>query len=414
MNNLFCNPRATCLVGRVAAFMAISMFSLADTSAQTVSNVRAQVSQDNAGAVIAYDLDSPAGPALVNVYYTLDDGATFRAVSGGLVGDVGASVSAGLNKIIQWPDMGVALHAYHGSQIKFRVAAQPGSLPYHIQFDTDMTTATEGQGTVKIPVRAVNDYFGKIRYTVGAMTNVTTGTVSGDIFPLSGEVQMIAGEAEIEVTIHDDMVIEDPKTLALDLEFDESLGYDLGATFRHMVILHDNDGYWNGVMMGNKTSDGEASFRMAILQSGNSFEGNLISAGTTGGLSTFPPGEWPLNISYDGTKFTATTRASMPVPATSMFPNATAMQRNVTFVADTSTTGIYKANVLIGGEFKDEMQGSGTSAYLGSVTVGGFALLRELSAFQPPDPPVIPISEVLPNGAPQPVGVLNSSQGVTE
>lgn len=67
-------------------------------------------------------------------------------------------------------------------------------------------------------------------------------------------------DSTIPITILDDLQIDDPKALILDLEFDEFLGYAVGTKFRHMIMLYDNRGYWSGVL---ENDDVEAGFRVA-------------------------------------------------------------------------------------------------------------------------------------------------------
>lgn len=375
-------------------------------NAQVVENVTARLDNEQNGAIINYDLQSPDPDEFrVSLYYSLDYGATFQPATTSVTGDIGTAVTRGTGKAINWPNFVSDMRRFRGRQVIFRVAAQPGEDAYVVEFVDNMTTAAEGQGAANIVLKASRPFFGTIRYEVSALTNVMMGPVlNPDIGTLSGQVEMAGTSAVIAVPIMDDFDLEEPKALTLDLVYDESLGYTPGPNFRTMLILYDDDAFWNGVMRGTRAAEGEVPFRMALARRDGQLSATLVSSSNTArDSSAFPPGNWPVSSTWDGTVFSAESEA-IPMPASSLFPDSQDLQRKLRLHADTrSSDTIVQFDKLIMGHSTDGATAQDCSGYLNMASPGGFLMIKEILPFVAPEPTIMPLPAELPRGGAGPV-----------
>ena len=106
-------------MNKICLFLLIVFCSPAVFS-QEVTNLR--VAQDGNNVIITYDLTGVASEYTVNLFYTNDDGLTWKGPLKQVTGDVGTVKGTGINKTITWNTF-LEIGLFEGN-LQFKVVAE--------------------------------------------------------------------------------------------------------------------------------------------------------------------------------------------------------------------------------------------------------------------------------------------------
>jgi hypothetical protein len=258
-----------------------------------------------------------------------------------------------------------------------------------VNFASAQSSVSEGDGVHQVHLSLSRSYTGTIRYRVA---DLSTASASTDV-ALSGVAEASGTTAVIQIPILDDLVIEQVKTLVLDIEADPE-NYLPGGASRHIILLYDNDSYWSGVL---RNDDSEQSFRMRLLRHGSQVQGALVSSLDTNsadgiqGVGTIPPGTWPLSSAQlTSTHFQAIS-SPIPVGTSTLFGGST-LNRILNLVAEPDQTGSnpgtnywMKPNLIMGTYTDTLTPSSPALGYLQRQTSGVFVLMEDLPILPAPE-----------------------------
>ncbi|HEX7860220.1 MAG TPA: hypothetical protein VF773_07845 [Verrucomicrobiae bacterium] len=267
------------------------------------------------------------------------------------------------------------------------------SVPQNVKvnFASAQSSTREGDGFHQIMLNLSQSFFGQVRYRI---SHLTTASIPSD-FDLSGIVEANGTTAVIRIPLIDDLVIENVEMLVLDLEADPEK-YLTGGASRHTVSIHDNDGYWSGVLRNDNSEQG---FRLRLLRQGSTMQGAFVSSddtnSTTGvqGIGTIPPGNWPLaTAQLSNTTFEAVS-GPIPMGSSTLFGNS-ALTRVLNLVAKPAPGGSnpgtnywIKSNLILG-TYTDTLSPADSNlAYLRRESTGIFVLMEDLPVLPFPDSP---------------------------
>ena len=262
-----------------------------------------------------------------------------------------------------------------------------------MNFAIPQSSAKEGDGVHQVLLNLSRSYTGPIHYRV---SDLSTASAATD-FALSGVVDAEGTTAVIPIPLLDDLVVEEVKTLVLDLELNlegEPAKYIPGGASRHTVLVYDNDSYWSGML---RNDDTEQAFRLRLLRHGTAVQGAFVSSLETNsadgiqGVGSIPPGTWPLsNAQLTGTNFQAVSVA-IPVGTSTLF-GASTLNRVLQLVAVPDQSGSnpgtnywMKPNLIMGTYTDTLTPSSPNFDYLRRQTSGVFVLIEDLPILPAPD-----------------------------
>lgn len=262
-----------------------------------------------------------------------------------------------------------------------------------VNFAIPQSSAKEGDGVHQVLLNLSRSYTGPIHYRV---SDLSTASAATD-FALSGVVDAEGTTAVIPIPLLDDLVVEEVKTLVLDLELNlegEPAKYIPGGASRHTVLVYDNDSYWSGML---RNDDTEQAFRLRLLRHGTAVQGAFVSSLETNsadgiqGVGSIPPGTWPLsNAQLTGTNFQAVSVA-IPVGTSTLF-GASTLNRVLQLVAVPDQSGSnpgtnywMKPNLIMGTYTDTLTPSSPNFDYLRRQTSGVFVLIEDLPILPAPD-----------------------------
>jgi hypothetical protein len=269
-------------------------------------------------------------------------------------------------------------------------------------FESNQSSAREGDGTIFIPITFSRAFRGTLRYSVASGSTAVAGV---DFGALSGLLDVDGTSAAIPVSLLDDLLIEDVKLLVIDLVSDPENGYQTGGASRATLLLYDNDATWSGVL---REEGSEQSFRLRMLKQGTTVQAALISKFDTNnpalmqGIGSIPPGEWTMASTALTTNSFATVSTPIPMGSSTLFGEAP-LNRIVSLNSEPGADGknpgtnyLFKPNLIIG-TFTDRFAAENPNQqYLAREASGIFVLAQDL--------PVMPFPVV---------GSASASGGVT-
>jgi hypothetical protein len=281
-------------------------------------------------------------------------------------------------------------------------------------FDLTTSAAQEGDGTIALRVNFARPQprpaaptpiplQGTLHYRIADMSTAVAGQ---DFAPVTGSMFVTGSSAVIPISLVDNTNIQSSRMLVVDLLADPSGGYQVGGASRHLVLLHDNDAYWSGVLRTVETS-AQLGFRLCLVRQGAGVSAALVSEWSTNasqGVGSIPLGRWPVQITnLTSTQFDAAS-APIPVGSSSLFSRV-AMERLLIFHATagaidylTSTNNlgqistnlviphVVRSNMIVG-RFTDTIRSrqAGT-AYAAGSAAGMFVLIQDLPTTPEPNP----------------------------
>lgn len=146
----------------------------------------------------------------------------------------------------------------------------------------------EGDGTVRVRVNFASRFTGTLRISVSG--SATEGT---DYQTLPRSFMVDGTSVEIPITIIDNDVVEDVKTIVLAFSYEDYNGSKAippGAPANYTVYIVDNDSLWTGTIENNGMA---LHFQMKIIQDASGTKGALV----TDGYGIIPKNgtsnEWP-------------------------------------------------------------------------------------------------------------------------
>lgn len=248
-----------------------------------------------------------------------------------------------------------------------------------ISFSKANSLGDEGDGVLQIELVSTAAFSGTVNFRVNPIS--TTSAADFISVPNSRSVtfESTGSTATISFPLTDDAEIENIEALVIDLV--PGSGYFPIGRITHVVLLHDNDNYWSGVMVTDVT---EQPFRLCLIRQGATVTGSLVSD-PVAASSSVPAGTYPLtDLTFDPDSATFdATAANLPVGSSQLFgsPNTT---REIRF---TATPGgdpySFEANSITGTVIDS---GSGALSWTKSAE---FALIKVLPTFDKPAIPVI-------------------------
>lgn len=122
VTNMKIRVRARDYFGNLGSFVNSSNFIL-DTKAPIVSNVSVAQTLTTENFVINYNLTENSGNSVVDLQISSDGGLTWDVASSTLTGDLGAGISAGMGKVINW-NAGVDFNGQEKSNMRVRIKAK--------------------------------------------------------------------------------------------------------------------------------------------------------------------------------------------------------------------------------------------------------------------------------------------------
>ena len=261
-----------------------------------------------------------------------------------------------------------------------------------VEFAELVSTGTEGSPfSVAITLDRPSAEPLTVKYAVVPANS--TATAPGDFTALGGTVVMTGTTASIPITWNDDLTLQPGRALALDLIALSTDGYRTGGRSRHIILLAENDAWWNGVCTDTYA---QRNFRVQMARnaaglqvtfgSGPGNDGLPPLAGeTAGNLSSQSEGIVPIG-SFLGTVQSDTaahfkiTSAAMPVASSGITGALTDLTRTIVLEAQPTAGSFHAiASTRLVGTYTETLT-SATSPYLNRTFTGFFAMARELPA----------------------------------
>ncbi len=281
-------------------------------------------------------------------------------------------------------------------------------VPSMASFDSSTSEIEEG-GTGTVQINFVPAFSGTLTYSVsgsaegadytlsaegtGYTVEYDTETQTGSITVGDNPVESIA----IEISITDDVEVEEVETITLTLEAEQTNGlpeYYPFAPSEHTVYVQENDALWRGSLFRPLADTAvTVDFRMKITRQGGTTTGMLL----TDGIGIIPASEvsvtdealgtgwteWPMTVTtFSDTAFDATVE-DLPIHAIQTTEGKTiipAMTRSLTFTVDTMVpdNGHKIEPDLIAGEFTEQVVCE-TFPNLGYDASGSFFLQKRIA-----------------------------------
>ena len=256
-----------------------------------------------------------------------------------------------------------------------------------IEFVASQSSAREGDGSLRIPLKASHPYVGGVRIVVAGASTAVQGE---DFVVPTATLSWQGTQGELVIPLVDDLTMEDSESLVLEVEADPQDAYLAGPASRHSVLIGDNDTFWTGVL---RREGAEQSFLMRLRQAGPVIEATLVSEFDPDhperirGVGTIPHGEW--NLQPVAPLSSGTFRADsvfIPMGRSALF--GAELGRRLSFEANpTSDTNHIVRTTVIAGIYRDTLTPiqAGLS-HLERQVSGGFVLVEIPSALPLPAP----------------------------
>lgn len=235
---------------------------------------------------------------------------------------------------------------------------------------------SEGDGTVKVRVNFASRFTGTLGISVSG-----TAVEGTDYQTLPRSFTMDRTSVEIPITLIDDDVVEDVKTIVLTFSYEDNNGsktIPLGAPADYTVYIVDNDSLWRGTINNNGIA---LHFQMKIIQVGSETKGYLV----TDGYGIIPqngtgadPNEWPATtMTLRNGLFNATVD-SVAIPMALTLTNVDLKREFVFQAASGQGNHIVKPDSEIRGTVTESIKSS-SETYLNRTITGSFTLLKQIS-----------------------------------
>lgn len=276
-----------------------------------------------------------------------------------------------------------------------------------VQFKESLSSFTEGEAPAHVIVIEFDEFFtGNVAYSISENSTA----VSGEDFPvLSGTLLVNGTEATIEVPFVDDRVIDDVRTLLIELSVEPPPGsfYRRAGRAFHMVVLYDNDAYWTGVA---KDANSERLFRLRILRQTGATSQIEFVAGAADGLADIDGGQssqssgfipdtsegvWEATGVVDTPEAFRAVSPELPVAAAAYngfsFVNGSLI-RVITLEADDAALdqAIGPGPRIIGVFTEDVSLDDPSKTYLNRTNTGVFSLIRDVPVMPFQESPFLP------------------------
>ena len=206
------------------------------------------------------------------------------------------------------------------------------------EFESAMSQSVEGvPGTHDVTITFDQPFYGTLNYAIGSESTVTAGV---DYQSLPGSIVASGTSVVIPITWIDDDQISPNRLLFLQIE--GGSGYARAGRTRHMILLGENDAWWEGVVADKYA---QRNFRLKITNdangtdacfaAGSGIDGLPPLEGETPGLESdqsvgiIPDGVFPVTVvSYTPSNFEIN---SPPLPATTggLFGPSTGLSRTL-------------------------------------------------------------------------------------
>lgn len=284
--------------------------------------------------------------------------------------------------------------------IEFAMGTQPNNpiskpdlaaLPA-VEFATVSTKAIEGNGSFTIPLVSSSAFTGSVTVAVSANSDVA----QPDFATFSPSVAMSGGTGTLTVSFEDDLLISPTQRLVyIDIKAPSgAINYRTGGKTRHVIVLSENDGYWNGGLKG----EGEIrSFRMKILQQGQTMQAFFVAGGAEDGLpkiagetvgtetsqteGVIPLGEHLASVSRPTPGSLMIVSPQLPVDTGSegALGSMAGLQRRLTFTATPPVSGHIIDPRIISGSFEEKISIAGKPvSHLDRTMTGAFVIAAAL------------------------------------
>ncbi len=263
-----------------------------------------------------------------------------------------------------------------------------------VEFGIVCTKATEGGGVLAIQLVS------SAAVSTGVSVEVSTNSdiAQGDLATFSTSVAMSGGSGTLNLSFSDDLLISPAQRLVY-IDIKDPIGitnYRTGGKTRHVIVLSENDGYWNGGFKG----EGEVrSFRMKILRQGSVMQAYFVAGGAEDGLpqiegeavgfetsqteGVIPLGEHTTSVpSNTPTRLEiVSSQLSMDTGTGGALGGMAGLQRRFTLLATPPLNGHIIDSHVISGSFTEEITIAGKPAsHLDRTMTGAFAIVQALPA----------------------------------
>jgi len=250
-------------------------------------------------------------------------------------------------------------------------------------FATSTTYVKEGGGAVSVAVSFSTAFKGDFRYTVEG-----TAVAGTDFNALSGLVSVNGTQATIPITILDNGLVQDVRTISLTIYFSasETLGYLPGGATVHTIYITDNDEVWRGLL---QLTGASLPFQMRIAKTGSGISGTLV----TDGAGIIPLNgtsyDWPAQLAVTSSSFNATV-GPMPLAADTTLAGVE-LDRKLVFSATAPAGTTIDTAETITGTVTEEIKAAAAPQFDRNVQ-GTFSLIRPIANVVPQRPELQPIS----------------------
>jgi hypothetical protein len=224
----------------------------------------------------------------------------------------------------------------------------------------------EGDGVVSLTITISPTYQGSISYVVTG-----TATSRADYVALGGKIAVTDSTAALNITLVDDLILEDVDSLTVTLLPD--VGYRIGSAQQHTLFIVDNDAMWEGNLVVDGLSMG---FTLELARRGTTYQAKLHSDGSTG----LPPGTWPVTLNATATSFQAVL-GPFPVRREDTLLKATLERRIVLTAQRSDPEQVIDYDKAISGSMTETFTATGGAVQFerlqGRAIHGTFLLLKE-------------------------------------
>lgn len=261
-----------------------------------------------------------------------------------------------------------------------------------VEFAELVSTGTEGSPfSVEITLDRPSAEPLTVKYAVVPANS--TATAPGDFAALGGTVVMTGTTATIPITWNDDLTLKPSRALALDIIALSTDGYRTGGRSRHIILLAENDAWWNGVCTDTYA---QRNFRVRMARNAAGLQvtfgsgpGNdglpLLGGETVVNLSSqsegiVPVGSFAGTVQSDTAAHFKITSAAMPVASSGITGALTDLTRTIVLEALPAVGSFHSiAPTRLVGTYTESLA-SATSPHLDRTFTGSFAMARDLPA----------------------------------
>jgi hypothetical protein len=240
--------------------------------------------------------------------------------------------------------------------------------PNGVNFEATTRVVKEGDGAVSLTVTVSPTYRGAISYVVEG-----TATSGVDYAVLSGSIAVNGGTAALDITLVDDLVLEEVESLTITLIPD--VGYRIGFAQQHTMFIVDNDAIWEGSLGVDGLNIG---FTMELKRSGANYQAWIHSDGSTG----LPTGTWPVTLNATETSFRAVL-GPFPVQPEDTLLRASLERRIVLTARQSNEAHLIDYDKAINGDMTETFTAPGGAVQFerlkGRAIQGVFLLLKEIA-----------------------------------